>query len=239
MFSGNYSCVVEESSGSGCLQLKNTKKEKNYTPHISHQTTLSNSRRFLQMDTIQQVWKLPGRSPPSRRGVCWSSSVYLRSPADPPPLLLSAGGVRLLLAAASLILWIVLLLFDSHPLRIFCRQKKRYSLSCFKHKPVEGGQGLTFGELQVKGVVCLLHVTPRGCTLYLVPQLLQLDVEMNFILCSWELCTARTGRGHQVTHLRRKTSQNRSHLPETSKKLLNAPSQFQGLCRAAGQIPGF
>lgn len=60
---------------------------------------------------------------------------------------------------------------------------------------------LTFRQLQVEGVPCLLHVVARPQAFHLVSQLLQLDVKMYFILCSRKLSASRAGRWHQVAHL--------------------------------------
>lgn len=60
---------------------------------------------------------------------------------------------------------------------------------------------LTFSQLQVERVQCLLHVAAWHQAFHLVSQLLQLDVEMYFILCSRKLSASRAGRWHQVAHL--------------------------------------
>lgn len=62
---------------------------------------------------------------------------------------------------------------------------------------------LTFSQLQVEQVPCLLHVVARHQAFHLVSQLLQLDVEMDFILCSRKLSAAGAGRRHQVAHLQK------------------------------------
>ncbi|TNN41789.1 hypothetical protein EYF80_048034 [Liparis tanakae] len=62
---------------------------------------------------------------------------------------------------------------------------------------------LTFSQRQVEGVFDLLDLGGFLDALQLVPQLPQLDVEVDFVLSSGELGAARAGRRHQVQSLRR------------------------------------
>lgn len=146
---------------------------------------------------------------------CWSSSAYLRSPADAAPCssLEEASGrccpLQLSYSGSSCSSLMTVLLASSADRAVL----QSWRFPTWRRG---SGAGLTFGQLQVEGVARLLHLAPGCHALDLVPQLLQLDVEVNFILRSRELCTAGTGRGHQITHLRGRSSQKRSGCRSTA-----------------------
>lgn len=56
--------------------------------------------------------------------------------------------------------------------------------------------------MQVERVLRLLHLNLGHQAFHLVPQLLQLDVEVNLVLRAGELGAARAGGRHQVADLR-------------------------------------
>ena len=114
---------------------------------------------------------------------------------------------------------VILLFLYGHSLCILCCKTHgvcwvtvhRYSL-----QEGHGLAGLTFGQAQVKRVRHLLDVAPSLQALQLVPQLTQLDIEVDFILSAWELSAASAGGRHQVERLREGGP--RSELPWCSQR---------------------
>lgn len=59
----------------------------------------------------------------------------------------------------------------------------------------------TFGQAEIEGIFDFFNLLTLGHTLQLVPEFSELDVKVHFVLSTWELGTASTGRGHQVQRL--------------------------------------
>ena len=61
---------------------------------------------------------------------------------------------------------------------------------------------LTFSQFQVECVVNLLNLCAFLDALQLIPELPELDVEVNFVLSTRELSAASAGGRHQIQSLR-------------------------------------
>lgn len=137
-----------------------------------------------------------------------------------------------------LVAGVILLFLYGHPLGILCcKTNSGLLVTEAMLQPPGGSQltGLTFGQVQVKGVRHLLDLAPLFHALQLVPQLTQLDVEVDFILSAWELSAASAGRRHQVESLQEDQGQN-SPGAQTAPTNQNSPRRSRGSYEAASQI---
>lgn len=104
------------------------------------------------------------------------------------------------IALCSLVLLYVMMLLSG---------TKRTSLTAMAQKHINWSLTflvvLTLGQLQVECVVNFLNVSASLDAPQLIPELPQLDVEVDFVLSSRELSTTSAGRRHQIQSLRRRT----------------------------------